>query len=67
MPAAGRTVTSRWARRFFPPDYVNGWRGIIKGLTYDEPGAPQHDDAFILVVEYPIPDGEDIIEIQPAQ
>jgi hypothetical protein len=36
------------------PDPVEGWEGTLVGLTYDEPGAPQPDDAFILEGEYPV-------------
>lgn len=36
------------------PEPVEGWEGTIVGLTYDEPGAPQPDDAFTLEGEYPV-------------
>jgi hypothetical protein len=36
------------------PEPVEGWEGTIVGLTYDEPGAPQPDDAFTLAGEYPV-------------
>jgi len=41
------------------PEPVEGWEGTIIGLTYDEPGAPQPDDAFILKGEYPVQYGID--------
>jgi hypothetical protein len=41
------------------PEPVEGWEGTIIGLTYDEPGAPQPDDAFILEGEYPVQYGID--------
>jgi len=41
------------------PEPVEGWEGTIFGLTYDEPGAPQPDDAFILEGEYPVQYGID--------
>jgi hypothetical protein len=41
------------------PEPVEGWEGTIVGLTYDEPGAPQPDDAFILEGEYPVQYGID--------
>jgi hypothetical protein len=41
------------------PEPVEGWEGTIIGLTYDEPGAPQPDDAFILKGEYPVHYGID--------
>jgi putative hemolysin len=44
---------------FFEPDQVDGWRGFIKGLSYDEPGAPQPDDAFIPTGDYPVQYGID--------
>ena len=44
---------------FFEPDSVEGWKGIIKGLSYDEPGAPHPDDAFIPAGDYPVQYGID--------
>lgn len=44
---------------FFEPDPVNGWRGTIKSFSYDEPGAPQPDDAFIPTGDYPVQYGID--------
>jgi putative hemolysin len=44
---------------FFEPDTVAGWEGSIAGLSYDEPGAPQPDDAFIPVGDYPVQYGID--------
>jgi hypothetical protein len=41
------------------PEPVEGWEGTIIGLTYDEPGAPQPNDAFILKGEYPVQYGID--------
>jgi len=36
------------------PDPVEGWEGTIVELSYDEPGAPHPDDAFIPVGDYPV-------------
>ena len=36
------------------PEPVEGWEGTVVGLTYEEPGAPQPDDAFILAGEFPV-------------
>jgi putative hemolysin len=44
---------------FFDPDEVAGWEGHILELFYDEPGAPQPDDAFIPVGDYPVQYGID--------
>jgi hypothetical protein len=44
---------------FFAPDPVAGWEGVITALTYDEVGAPQPDDAFVLAGEYPVQYGID--------
>ena len=44
---------------FFKPDPVEGWKGIIKGLYYDEPGAPHPDDAFTPAGDYPVQYGID--------
>jgi hypothetical protein len=44
---------------FFDPDRVEGWEGTIVELTYEEPGAPQPDDAFIPVGDYPVQYGID--------
>jgi hypothetical protein len=41
------------------PEPVEGWEGTIIGLTYDEPGAPQPDDSFILEGGYPVQYGID--------
>jgi putative hemolysin len=39
---------------FFEPDLVDGWRGTIKSFSYEEPGAPHPDDAFIPAGDYPV-------------
>jgi putative hemolysin len=44
---------------FFPPDRIEGWEGTIYEFSYAEPGAPQPDDAFILVGDYPVQFGID--------
>ncbi len=44
---------------FFDPDPVDGWEGTIVSLSYNEPGAPQPDDAFILSGDYPVQYGID--------
>lgn len=44
---------------FFDPEIVHGWEGTIVSLSYDEPGAPQPDDSFILAGEYPVQYGID--------
>lgn len=44
---------------FFEPDQVDGWQGTLVGFSYDEPGAPQLDDAFILDGDYPVQYGID--------
>lgn len=44
---------------FFDPDPVEGWEGTIVGLSYDEPGAPQPDDAFTPEGEYAVQYGID--------
>lgn len=44
---------------FFEPDPVDGWRGVIKSFSYEEPGAPQPDDAFIPAGDYPVQYGID--------
>jgi len=44
---------------FFEPDPVEGWKGLIKGLYYDEPGAPHPDDAFTPAGDYPVQYGID--------
>jgi hypothetical protein len=44
---------------FFDPDIVDGWEGTIFGLSYDQPGAPQPDDFFILAGDYPVRYGID--------
>lgn len=44
---------------FFEPEPVDGWRGVIKGFSYDEPGAPQPDDAFIPSGDFPVQYGID--------
>jgi hypothetical protein len=36
------------------PEPVEGWEGTIVELFYEEPGAPQPDDAFILAGDYPM-------------
>jgi len=36
------------------PEPFEGWEGTIVGFSYDEPGAPQPDDAFMLAGEYPV-------------
>jgi hypothetical protein len=44
---------------FFAPDTVEGWQGTIISFSYDEPGAPHPDDAFILAGDYPVQYGID--------
>ena len=44
---------------FFESDAVEGWEGTIIGFSYDEPGAPQPDDAFVLAGDYPVQYGID--------
>lgn len=44
---------------FFEPDQVTSWQGNLVGFSYDEPGAPQPDDAFILDGDYPVQYGID--------
>lgn len=40
-------------------DLVEGWTGTIVPLSYEEPGAPQPDDAFTLGGPYPVQYGLD--------
>jgi putative hemolysin len=44
---------------FFEADPVNGWQGKIVALEYDEPGAPQPDDAFVPAGDFPVKYGLD--------
>lgn len=44
---------------FLEVDPVDGWTGTITALSYDEPGAPQPDDAFTLSGPYPVQYGLD--------
>jgi len=44
---------------FFEPDAVEGWEGTIIGFSYDEPGAPHPDDAFVPTGDYPVHYGID--------
>jgi hypothetical protein len=43
----------------FEPDPVVAWEGTIVGLSYDEPGAPQPDDAFVPAGDHPVRYGID--------
>lgn len=47
------------AGEFLEAEPVAGWTGTIQALVYDEPGAPQPDDAFVLAGPYPVQYGID--------
>ena len=44
---------------FYAPDAIEGWEGTVAGFSYEEPGAPQPDDAFTLGGDHPVQYGID--------